>query len=178
MKIKSAHCVTGLSAEWTCSVQSHESWAREVGDRWLVAGLHHAPSGGGSHSQARKVRKTEEEDQFFEHRKKLGMKLKLAIADRCLIPAAVKLLLRQICAIAQSAWPLTSIWHIQHWRKENRDTDKGNAIPALRWLPVSGLMTCHYLYCLRPSARSVQSGLAINQSTSGEAKVTGPDSHH
>lgn len=60
------------------------------------------------------VRETEEEDQFFEHREKLGMKLKLAIADRCLIPAAVKLLLFCFyCAIAQSAQPLTSVWHIQ-----------------------------------------------------------------
>lgn len=48
---------------------------------------------GAPHSQAREVIETEEEDQFFEHREKLGMKLKLAIADRCLIPAAVKLLL-------------------------------------------------------------------------------------
>lgn len=48
---------------------------------------------------------------------------------------------------------------------------------CLRWLPVSVLMTRHYLYCLRPSARSLRSSPTINQCTSGEAKVTGPDSH-
>lgn len=57
---------------------------------------------GAPDSQA-EVRETEEEDQFFEHREKLGMKLKLAIADRCLIPAAVKLLFRQFPAIAHKA---------------------------------------------------------------------------
>lgn len=85
---------------------------RWVIDGWRLASITPHPAGA-PHSQAREVRKTEEEDQFFEHREKLGMKLKLAIADRCLIPTAVKLLLWQFCAIAQNAWPLRSIWHIQ-----------------------------------------------------------------
>lgn len=44
---------------------------------------------GAPNSQA-EVRETEERDQFFEHREKLGMKLKRATADRRLILTAVK----------------------------------------------------------------------------------------
>lgn len=44
---------------------------------------------GAPDSQA-EVRQTEERDQFFEHGEKLGMKLKRAIADRCVILIAVR----------------------------------------------------------------------------------------
>ncbi len=48
------------------------------------------PRPAGSPDSQAEVRETEERDQFFEHREKLGMKLKRATADRRLILTAVK----------------------------------------------------------------------------------------
>lgn len=49
------------------------------------------------------VRQTREGDQFFEHGEKLGMKLKRAIADRCVILIAVRPLSRCLYTMAGKA---------------------------------------------------------------------------
>ena len=87
---------------------------------------------GAPDSQA-EVTETEEEDQFFEHREKLGMKLKLAIADRCLIPAAVKLLFRQFCAIAHRA-PGHScpFGRSRNWRERTETQTKATRWPSAK----------------------------------------------
>ncbi len=117
-------------------------------------------------------------DQFFEHREKLGMKLKRATADRRLILTAVKPSFHPLYMMATKAGGHSCPFGNAQGRGNSEIETKATDELCLRWLPVSALVTRHYLYCLRPSARSVQSGPTINQCTSGEAKVTGPDSHH